>query len=92
MVEIGGYTDSTGRAKFNQSLSERRAQSVLDYLTGNFPAIQGSQYTVVGYGEANPVANNETVEGRAANRRVEFKVLNTAALKKEIEKRRLLEK
>ena len=92
MVEIGGYTDSTGSANFNQSLSERRAQSVLDYLTGNFPAIQGSQYTVVGYGEANPVANNETVEGRAANRRVEFKVLNTAALKKEIEKRRLLEK
>lgn len=91
-VEIGGYTDSSGSASFNQKLSEKRAQAVLDYLVTHFPGIRASQYTAVGYGEANPVASNDTVEGRAANRRVEFKVLNTEELKHQIEKRRLLER
>ncbi len=91
-VEIGGHTDSTGRASFNKKLSQKRAQAVLDYLVANFPKIVPVQYTVVGYGEDNPVASNDTAEGRAANRRVEFKVLNTAELKKQIEKRRMLER
>lgn len=91
-VEIGGHTDSTGSASFNQNLSEKRAKSVLGYLQANFPGIKTSQYTAVGYGEANPVADNNKVEGRAANRRVEFKVLNTEVLKREIESRRLLER
>ena len=91
-IEIGGHTDSTGSEAFNQKLSEQRAQSVLDYLVANYPDIRVSQFTVVGYGEAYPVANNETVEGRAQNRRVEFKVLNTETLKKEIENRRMKEK
>jgi OOP family OmpA-OmpF porin len=91
-LEIGGHTDSSGSAAFNQKLSQQRAQSVLDYLTANYPEIDTTQYTVVGYGEENPVANNETVEGRAANRRVEFKVLNPDDLKRVIEKRRMLER
>ena len=66
--EVGGYTDSTGSAKYNQGLSERRAQAVADYITGNGIAI--SRLTVRGYGEDNPVADNKTPEGRAHNRRV----------------------
>jgi OOP family OmpA-OmpF porin len=91
-VEIGGYTDSSGSATYNQRLSEQRAQSVLEYLLANYPGITSTQYTVKGYGEENPLADNETAEGRAANRRVEFKVLNTEELKIQIEKRRLLER
>ena len=91
-VEIGGHTDDTGRASFNQRLSEQRAQAVLDYLLAGFPGIQSAQYSVKGYGEEGPVADNATAEGRAANRRVEFKVLNTEELKRQIEKRRMLEK
>ena len=91
-VEIGGHTDNTGSAAYNQRLSEQRAQSVLDYLLANFGEIQMDQYTVKGYGEEAPLADNATPEGRLANRRVEFKVLNTEELKRQIEKRRLLEK
>lgn len=91
-VEIGGHTDSSGRDSFNQKLSEKRAQAVLDYLVAKFPKIVPDQYKAVGYGETMPVADNGTVEGRAANRRVEFKVLNTEELKKQIEKRRLLKR
>ena len=60
--------------------------------TPNFPAIRVGQFTVKGYGETQPVASNTTVEGRAQNRRVEFKVLNTEELKRLIEQRRLLER
>jgi OmpA-OmpF porin, OOP family len=91
-VEVGGFTDSSGSEAFNQQLSEKRAQSVLDYLAANFPDIDAAQYTAVGYGEASPVADNSTPEGRTANRRVEFKVLNTEELKREIEQRKMLER
>ena len=87
-IEIGGHCDSSGSDAHNQTLSEARAGSVLDYLTKNFPRISASQYTVVGYGENKPVADNSTVEGRTANRRVEFTVLNKEELRKEVEKRR----
>jgi OOP family OmpA-OmpF porin len=66
--EVDGYTDSTGSAAHNQALSERRAQSVADYLTSN--GISGGRLSVKGYGEENPVADNKTREGRAHNRRV----------------------
>lgn len=66
--EVDGYTDSTGSAKYNQGLSERRAQSVADYLTSN--GITTGRLSVKGYGEENPVADNKTAEGRAHNRRV----------------------
>jgi OOP family OmpA-OmpF porin len=81
-IEIGGYTDSSGSAELNQSLSEQRAQAVLEYLVKKFPEIQRSQYVTKGYGEESPIATNDTKEGRAQNRRVEFKVLNKEQLKK----------
>lgn len=81
-IEIGGHTDAQGTDEYNLDLSRRRAQSVLDYLTERFGSIKAGQYTVKGYGEAQPVATNDTREGRAKNRRVEFKVLNKEVLKK----------
>jgi len=90
--EIGGHTDSRGSDANNQKLSEGRAQAVLEYLRQTFPALGSGQYTAKGYGESAPVADNKTVLGMAKNRRVEFKVLNTDVLKKEIEKRRMLRK
>ena len=66
--EVGGYTDSTGSAAYNQGLSERRAQAVAEYLTSH--GISGGRLTVKGYGESNPVADNATAAGRAHNRRV----------------------
>jgi outer membrane protein OmpA-like peptidoglycan-associated protein len=91
-VEIGGHADHRGSNEYNLNLSQKRAQAVLDYLTGKFPQITAAQYTAKGYGESQPVAPNTTVEGMARNRRVEFKVLNTEVLKKERERRRTLQK
>jgi outer membrane protein OmpA-like peptidoglycan-associated protein len=65
---VVGHTDSRGRDAYNQALSERRAASVKDYLVaGGFPA---GQIGTVGMGETQPVADNDTDEGRAKNRRV----------------------
>jgi len=86
-IEIGGHADSSGPADKNLTLSQARAQAVLDYLKTNFPKISAGQYTVKGYGETIPVESNATVEGRKANRRVEFTVLNKEELSKEVEKR-----
>lgn len=91
-MEIIGHTDNTGSASFNQKLSLKRAQSVLEYLRVNYPTIDTSLYTATGMGEDAPIADNSTVEGRQANRRVEFKVLNADELKREIEHRKLLER
>jgi len=74
-IEIGGHTDSYGEASYNLQLSKRRAQAVLTYLTGHFPDLDAARFTVKGYGETQPVASDRTREGRAANRRVEFKVV-----------------
>jgi outer membrane protein OmpA-like peptidoglycan-associated protein len=63
-----GHTDSVGSDAYNQSLSERRAQAVVDFLAGL--GIDRSRFTVVGVGEAQPIADNGTDEGRAQNRRV----------------------
>ena len=65
---------------------------MLEYLQKNFPAIAGSQYTAKGYGFSAPIAPNTKESGRAKNRRVEFKVLNTESLKIEREKRHFLRK
>ena len=91
-IEIGGHADWRGSDAYNLDLSEKRANAVLEYLIGKFPQITRDQYTAKGYGESVPVASNKTVEGMARNRRVEFKVLNTEELKKEKERRKLLEK
>jgi OOP family OmpA-OmpF porin len=72
-VEIGAYTDSGGTAARNRALSEIRAASVVEYLVG--AGVVRDRLTAVGYGEANPIAPNETEEGRARNRRIEFKLL-----------------
>jgi len=70
-VRIEGHTDSVGPDAYNQGLSERRANSVKNYLTEN-SGIDPSRIATVGLGEANPVADNKTEEGRAENRRIEF--------------------
>ena len=69
-VEVGGHTDSDGAASYNQSLSERRAQSVRAYLISK--GVDGSRITAAGYGEASPRADNATRAGKAQNRRVEL--------------------
>jgi len=91
-VEIGGHTDSRGSDAMNQTLSEKRANSVRDYLLSKFPQLNPAQYTAVGYGENKPIADNKTETGLAKNRRVEFSVLNTEVLKKERARRQLLQK
>lgn len=72
-VEIQGYTDNIGSEKINLQLSEKRANAVKDYLIAR--GIEKDRLKVVGLGEANPVADNKTAEGRALNRRIEFKII-----------------
>ena len=71
-VEVAGYTDSTGKDDYNQGLSERRANSVLGYLSSH--GIESSRLSAVGFGEGNPVGDNATAGGRAQNRRVELNI------------------
>lgn len=80
-IEVGGHTDSQGSASGNQSLSEKRAQSVMDYLLSKFSKLKTRNFSARGYGEDNPIASNATAAGRGENRRVEFKVLNPEALR-----------
>jgi outer membrane protein OmpA-like peptidoglycan-associated protein len=72
-VRVEGHTDSIGSDAYNQKLSERRANSVRDYLISK--GIDGSRLEAVGYGESRPIADNKTAEGRAQNRRTEFNVV-----------------
>jgi OOP family OmpA-OmpF porin len=73
-VEVGGHSDSTGAAAYNQKLSLRRADSVKNYLVAK--GVSADQLVAKGYGESQPVASNLTVEGRKENRRIEFKVIS----------------
>lgn len=66
---VDGHTDSVGTDSYNLALSQRRAESVANYLQSNGVNLTG-RFTVNGYGEAKPIASNETAEGRAENRRV----------------------
>ncbi|QIW15197.1 hypothetical protein A4G20_01985 [Pasteurellaceae bacterium RH1A] len=68
--EISGFTDNTGNAEANQKLSEARANAVRNYLLNQ--GVPADALNAVGYGQANPVADNGTAEGRAQNRRIEF--------------------
>ena len=72
-LEIQGHTDSQGREEMNQQLSQARAQSILNELRGR--RIPTSSYTAVGYGETQPIADNDTEEGREENRRIEFRLI-----------------
>ena len=73
VAEIAGHTDSLGAADYNEQLSQRRAQSVADRLV-NVHGVEADRVSAVGYGEAEPVASNETDAGRAQNRRVEARI------------------
>lgn len=72
-VEIGGHTDNQGAPDYNQKLSERRAKSVVDYLLSK--SVSPERVSWKGYGESQPVAPNNSPEGRAMNRRTELKIL-----------------
>jgi len=69
-VEVRGYTDSTGPHAWNMKLSQRRADAVRDYLAGE--GVPTDRLSTNGYGPDNPIASNDTKEGRALNRRVDF--------------------
>ncbi len=69
-VEVAGHTDSVGTADYNQGLSDRRASVVRDYLISK--GVAADRMTSKGYGESQPVASNDTSEGRAENRRTEL--------------------
>jgi outer membrane protein OmpA-like peptidoglycan-associated protein len=71
-IEIGGYTDATGSNEHNLSLSEKRALSVVDFLISNGVSSERLQYK--GFGNASPVGDNVTSEGRKLNRRTEVQI------------------
>jgi outer membrane protein OmpA-like peptidoglycan-associated protein len=83
-VRIEGHTDSQGKPKVNLRLSQTRVEAVKEYLRGRFK-INPDNLIPVGYGDTHPVDTNKTEEGRAANRRVELKVLIPAGLESAVE-------
>jgi len=72
--EVAGHTDSIGNLALNMSLSEKRAQAVVDHLVGL--GLDAAQFSASGYGPNSPIADNGTNAGRAKNRRIEFKLIN----------------
>jgi outer membrane protein OmpA-like peptidoglycan-associated protein len=72
-IEIGGHTDNKGTKAYNQKLSENRAKSVYEYLISK--GIEESRLSYKGYDFSEPIATNDTDEGRAKNRRTEFKIV-----------------
>ena len=71
-VNLSGYTDNIGTERYNQGLSERRVNSVKDYVVKK--GVDGGRVSGQGFGESKPIADNKTAAGRAKNRRVEIKV------------------
>ncbi len=69
-IQIGGHTDADGNDKYNQLLSEARANNVVAYLADN--GVELTRMTATGYGEVQPIASNDNPEGMARNRRIEF--------------------
>ena len=76
-VDVYGHTDSTGSDAYNQQLSERRADAVAGYLETR--GVQSARIGTRGFGETQPIAPNDTEEGRAANRRVEIRIVPISA-------------
>ncbi|MCG6856668.1 MAG: OmpA family protein [Salaquimonas sp.] len=72
LLDIDGHTDNTGSPQYNQALSERRAVSVAQYLSSR--GVDPRRLLVVGFGQTQPIAPNNTQAGRAANRRVEIRI------------------
>ena len=82
-MSIEGHTDNRGAAEMNKTLSQRRANSVMNWLTQH--GVEGERLEAHGYGLEKPIDTNDTDQGRAANRRVEFKIVDeedTNAVKK----------
>ncbi|HRG38360.1 MAG TPA: OmpA family protein, partial [Bacteroidia bacterium] len=73
-IEISGHTDAKGAADYNQKLSQNRAKAVVDYLVK--AGIAADRLTFAGYGKDQPIATNDTDEGRQLNRRTEFKIIS----------------
>jgi OOP family OmpA-OmpF porin len=71
-ITVTGHSDSVGEAAYNRDLSLRRAEAVVDYLVSQ--GVDGTHLSAKGYGETQPRASNDTEEGRARNRRIEFRV------------------
>ncbi len=83
-LEVQGHTDNTGTEKYNQSLSERRASVVANYLTGNGIALE--RVSTIGYGMTKPKYSNDTESGRSQNRRVEFLITANDKMKADAQK------
>ena len=79
-ILLEGHTDSQGTEEHNLELSRARAQSVANYLDGE--KVKATRFTIMGYGESQPMATNDTAEGRAQNRRVEVAIYANDKLKK----------
>jgi outer membrane protein OmpA-like peptidoglycan-associated protein len=79
-ILLEGHTDATGSDEYNLTLSQQRAQTVSNFLTGL--NVNPTRLTIMGYGESQPVATNDTSEGRAQNRRVEVAIWANEDLKK----------
>ena len=73
IIQVNGYTDSTGSAALNNSLSLMRANSIANYL--KVQGVNSGRIAANGYGSSNPIASNSTAEGREQNRRVELKLI-----------------
>jgi len=84
-ILIEGHTDATGSEEFNLTLSQQRAQAIANQLAAL--GVSSSRFTIMGYGESQPIADNATVDGRTQNRRVELAIMANDKLKKAAEKR-----
>ena len=83
-ILVEGHTDNTGSEEYNLELSRQRAQSVENYLASL--NVDPTRFTIMGYGESQPVATNDTTEGRQQNRRVDLAIMANDKLKKQAEK------
>lgn len=83
-ILLEGHTDATGTNEHNMELSRNRSQSVANYLASQ--KVMETRFTIMGYGEDQPIASNETADGRAQNRRVEVAIYANDKLKKTAEK------
>ena len=86
VLEVSGYADATGNVERNRALSQRRADAVIRYLVENHQIPLRRIVTPYGFGASNPVAENNSREGRAQNRRVEVKLLVNKGLMQEAPK------
>lgn len=83
MVSIEGHTDSDGADQYNMTLSDKRAKAVMDYIVQK--GISADRLSAKGYGETKPIAENDSEEGKAKNRRVEFHITKQDVTKKKVE-------